>query len=242
VYGSAHTHDRLVRELATRSHAAGVFPEYDRSPEAKYPTAIEQNYAVAQWVMSHGDEKHLDAQRMAVAGDSVGGTMAIALSLMAKHRRDVRLIGQVLFCPATDAGFDTDSYHEFAEGYLLTREAMQWSWDRYTTDPAQRAHIAASPLRATLEQLRGLPPTIVLTAEADVLRDEGEAFAARLRQAGVEVTAVRFGGIIHDFVVIDALRETHAVHAALELATSFLRERLATARWPEAPETWPVDG
>ncbi len=228
VFGSAHTHDRLVRELAVRSRAAVVFPEYDRSPEAKYPIAIEQNYAAAQWVMQHGDEKHLDAGHMAVAGDSVGGTMAIALALMARHRGDVNLVGQVLFYPATDASFDTESYHQFAEGYHLTRDGMKWSWDQYTTDPVQRAQVTASPLRATLDTLRGLPPTVVITGEADVLRDEGEAFAGRLREAGVPVSAVRFGGIVHGFVMNDPLRNTAAARGAMNLATSFLRQVLRT--------------
>ena len=232
VFGSAITHDRLVRELATRSHAAVVFPEYDRSPEARYPVAIEQTYAAALWVMRDGAEKHLDASRMVVAGDSVGGTMAIALSLMARQGGDVPLAGQLLFYPATDAAFDTPSYHEFATGHGLSREAMMWYWDQYTTDPAARAQITASPLRATIDQLRGLPPTVLLTAEVDVLRDEGEAFAARLRSAGVPVTATRLLGTIHDFVLFDSLRDTAATRTALDIATSFLRRVLGTARWP----------
>lgn len=228
VFGSAHTHDRLVRELATRAHAAVVFPEYDRSPEAKYPTAIEQNYAAAQWVMRHGVEKDLDASRMAVVGDSVGGNMAIALTLMAKERGDVDLVGQVLFYPVTDANFDTGSYRQFAEGYYLYRDAMKWFWDQYTTDPRQRAELTASPLRAGIPQLTGLPPAMVLNGEADVLRDEGEAYAAKLREAGVPVTAVRFAGMVHDFVMVDLLRDTRANIAALDLATSFLRKVLRT--------------
>ena len=228
VFGSAHTQDRLVRELVVRSHAAVVFPEYDRSPEARYPTAIEQSYAAAQWVMRHGAGKRLDPGRIVVAGDSVGANMAIALSLLAKQRADVPLAGQLLFYPTTDATFDTESYDQFADGYHLNREAMRWFWDQYTTSPEQRAEITASPLRADLDQLRGLPPALVITAEADVVRDEGEAFASRLREAGVAVSAVRFGGIIHDFVMIDALRNTTACRAAMNLAASFLRQALGT--------------
>ncbi|WP_345572168.1 alpha/beta hydrolase, partial [Streptomyces plumbiresistens] len=185
VFGNAHTHDRLVRELAVGAKAAVVFPEYDLSPEARYPVAIEQNYAVAQWVVQHGASKGLDATRIAVAGDSVGGNMTAALTLMAKERGDVPLVQQVLFYPVTDAAFDTGSYHQFATGYFLRRDGMQWFWDQYTTDEAQRAEITASPLRATTEQLTGLPPALVITGEADVLRDEGEAYANKLRQAGV---------------------------------------------------------
>ncbi|WP_439678663.1 alpha/beta hydrolase [Embleya sp. MST-111070] len=222
VFGNAHTHDRLVRELAVGANAAVVFPEYDLSPEARYPVAIEQNYAVAQWIVRQGAAKNLDGSRLAVAGDSVGGNMTAALTLMAKERGDVPLVQQVLFYPVTDANFDTASYHQFAEGYFLRRDGMQWFWDQYTTDPAQRAQITASPLRAGVDQLSGLPPALVITGEADVLRDEGEAYANKLREAGVPVTAVRFQGIIHDFVMLNALRETHAAQAAITLAAGTL--------------------
>jgi acetyl esterase/lipase len=189
VFGDAHTHDRLVRDLVVGTGAAVVFPEYSRSPEVHYPVANEQSYAVAQWVVTSGAEKGLDGSRLAVAGDSVGGNMAIALTLMAKERGDVVFRQQVLFYPVTNAAFDTPSYEEFAEGYFLAREGMKWFWDQYTTSAEDRAQITASPLRASTEQLTGLPPALVVTAEADVLRDEGEAFAAKLREAGVAVTA-----------------------------------------------------
>ncbi|MER6947983.1 alpha/beta hydrolase [Nonomuraea sp. NPDC000554] len=226
VFGSAHTHDRLVRELAVRTNAAVVFPEYDRAPEAQYPTQIEQNYAAAQWVMEHGREKGLDPSRMVAAGDSVGGNMAAVLALMAKERQDVRLLGQVLFYPVTDASFDTGSYRQFATGYYLNRDGMKWFWDQYTTDPGRRGEIYASPLRATTGQVRDLPPALIINGEADVLRDEGEAYAAKLREAGVEVTAVRLGGMIHDFVMLDVLRDTHATRAAMDLATTAIRKAL----------------
>ncbi|QHA07917.1 alpha/beta hydrolase fold domain-containing protein [Streptomyces broussonetiae] len=228
VFGNAHTHDRLVRELAVGANAAVVFPEYDLSPEARYPVAIEQNYAVARWIITDGASKGLDATRIAVAGDSVGGNMSAALTLMAKERGDVPLVQQVLFYPVTDAAFDTPSYHQFATGYFLRRDAMQWFWDQYTTDERQRAEITASPLRATTEQLTGLPPALVITGEADVLRDEGEAYANKLRQAGVPVTAVRYQGIIHDFVMLNALRETHAAEAAINQAIATLRTAFGT--------------
>ncbi|MFI8301741.1 alpha/beta hydrolase [Streptomyces nigra] len=224
VFGNAHTHDRLVRELAVGAGAAVVFPEYDLSPEARYPVAIEQNHAVARWVVAEGAGHGLDAGRIAVAGDSVGGNMAAALTLMAKQRGDVPLVAQVLFYPVTDASFDTESYHRFAEGYFLRRDAMRWFWDQYTTDAAERAQITASPLRATVEQLTGLPPALVVTAEADVLRDEGEAYANKLREAGVPVTAVRYQGAIHDFVMLNALRGTRAADGAVKQAIGVLRD------------------
>ncbi|MEU7089654.1 alpha/beta hydrolase [Streptomyces achromogenes] len=228
VFGNAHTHDRLVRELAVGAEAAVVFPEYDLSPEARYPVAIEQNYAVAQWIVQQGAAKGLDGSRLAVAGDSVGGNMTAALTLMAKERGGIQLVQQVLFYPVTDASFDTGSYHQFAEGYFLRRDGMRWFWDQYTTDEDQRAEITASPLRATTEQLTGLPPALIITAEADVLRDEGEAYAGKLRRAGVPVTAVRYQGVIHDFVMLDALRETHAAQAAITQAVTVLRTALGS--------------
>ncbi|WP_277371720.1 alpha/beta hydrolase [Rhodococcus rhodochrous] len=226
VFGDAHTHDRLVRDLAVGANAAVVFPEYDRSPEVRYPHAIEQVWATAQWIASAGADKNLDGTRLGVAGDSVGGNMTAALTLLAKERGGIDIAAQVLFYPVTDAAFDTVSYHEFAEGYFLTREGMKWFWDQYTTDETERAQITASPLRATIDQLSGLPPALVITAEADVLRDEGEAYAAKLRQAGVPTTAVRYQGIIHDFVMVNSLHDTFAAKAAVAQAVAFLRDAL----------------
>ncbi len=227
VFGNANTHDRLVRELAVGVGAAVVFPDYSLSPEARYPVALEESYAVARWIVTEGASRGLDASRLAVAGDSVGGNMSAALTLLAKERGDVAFEQQVLSYPVTDASFDTPSYHEFAEGYFLRRDAMQWFWDQYTTDEAQRAEITASPLRASVEQLTGLPPALVITAEADVLRDEGEAYANKLREEGVPVTAVRYQGVIHDFVMPNALRETQAAEAATSQAVAVLKGALA---------------
>ena len=204
-----------------------MFPNYSLSPEAQYPTAIEESYAVLEWIGEHGAEKDLDGSRIAIAGDSVGGNMTAAVTLMSKERSGPELRAQVLFYPVTDASFDTDSYHQFAEGYFLRRDAMQWFWDQYTTDEAQRDEITASPLRATTEQLAGLPKALVITGEADVLRDEGEAYGRKLRQAGVDVTATRYEGVIHDFVMLNALRGTNAAKAAMAQATAFLSEALA---------------
>ena len=237
VFGDAHTHDRLVRDLALGAHAAVVFPEYDRSPDVHYPVAIEQAYAVAQWIGREGTANLLDSSRMAVAGDSVGGNMAAALTLLAKERGDVSFVQQVLFYPVTNAAFDTDSYEQFAEGYFLAREGMKWFWDQYTTDASERADVTASPLRASLDQLRGLPAALIITAEADVLRDEGEAYAAKLRAAGVPTTAVRYGGIIHDFVMLNALHDTDAAVAAVAQASSTLRVALHDESPREVPPT-----
>jgi len=229
ILGNAGTHDRLVRELAVGADAALLFVEYPNSPEAKYPVAIEQGYATAQWVVREGASNGLDAGRMAVAGESVGGDMAAALTLMAKERGDVKFVQTSMYYPVTDAAMDTDSYDEFAEGYYLTRKAMEWFWDAYTTDPAERAEITASPNQATVEQLEGLPPTLLLVDEVDPLRDEGEAYAAKLRAAGVLVTTVRYDGVVHDFMLLNAMSESRATRAAIAQAIDHLCAALGTA-------------
>jgi acetyl esterase len=226
VLGNADTHDRLVRELAVGTGAAVVFVEYDRAPEAHYPVAIEQGYATAQWIVREGAANQLDADRIAVAGDSVGGNMAAALALMANERGDVRFVHQSMYYPVTDAAMDTGSFEQFAEGYFLTAKAMAWFWDAYLPELGRRSEPFASPLRASDEQLAGLPPAFIIVDEADVLRDEGEAYAARLRGAGIGVTTVRYDGITHDFMMLNPLSGTHATRAAVAQAISILREAL----------------
>ena len=227
VLGSADTHDRLVRELAVGTGAALVFVDYDRSPETRYPVAIEQGYATAQWIVREGAANQLDPNRIAVAGDSVGGNMTAALTLMAKERGDVRFVHQSMYYPVTDAAMDTGSYEQFAEGYFLTAKMMEWFWDAYEPDVERRLEPFASPLRASDEQLAGLPPAVVMVGEADVLRDEGEAYAARLRAAGNAVTTVRYDGITHDFMMLNALRDTHAARATIAQAIAILRNALS---------------
>ena len=226
VLGNADTHDRLVRELAVGTGAAVVFVEYDRSPEARYPVAIEQGYATAQWIVRDGAANQLDPARIAVAGDSVGGGMTAALALMANERGDVRFVQQSMYYPVTDAAMDTGSYKQFAEGYFLTAKAMAWFWDAYLPDIDRRSESYASPLRASDEQLAGLPPAFVIVDEADVLRDEGEAYAARLRAAGVAVTTIRYDGMTHDFMMLNPLSNTRATRAAVAQASSILRDAL----------------
>jgi acetyl esterase len=222
VLGNAGTHDRLVRELAVGANAAVAFVEYDRSPEARYPVAIEQGYAVAQWITREGSMWGLDPTRIAIAGDSVGGNMTAALALMAADRGDVQFVHQSMYYPVTDAAMDTGSYDQFAEGYYLAAKAMAWFWDAYAPDVEQRSEPYASPLRARDEQLTGVPPAFVIVDEADVLRDEGEAYAARLRAAGVAVTTVRYDGAIHDFMMLNPLSDTHATRGAVAQAISVL--------------------
>ncbi|HEX2484994.1 MAG TPA: alpha/beta hydrolase, partial [Myxococcota bacterium] len=203
---------------------AVVFVEYDRSPEARHPVAIEQAYATARWIVAEGRAKGLDAGRLAVAGDSVGGNMAAVLAILAKQRGDVRFVHQSLYYPVTDAAQDTPSYREFADGPFLTAKAMAWFWDAYLPDREKRSDITASPLRAKLEQLAGLPPAFVIVDENDVLRDEGEAYARRLIEAGVPTTSVRYNAIIHDFMMLNPVRGTEAATAAIEQAIHVLRK------------------
>jgi acetyl esterase/lipase len=224
ILGNAATHDRLVRELAVGAEAAVVFVEYDRSPEARHPVAIEQAYATARWIVAEGRAKGLDAGRLAVAGDSVGGNMAAVLAILAKQRGDVRFVHQSLYYPVTDAAQDTASYKEFADGPFLTAKAMAWFWDAYLPDREKRSGITASPLRAKLEQLAGLPPAHVIVDENDVLRDEGEAYARRLIEAGVPTTSVRYNAIIHDFMMLNPVRGTEAATAAIDQAIHVLRK------------------
>jgi acetyl esterase len=226
VLGSPETHDLLVRNLAVGAQAAVVFPDYGRAPEAQYPSQIEEAYATATWIVDHGSEHGLDPSRVSIAGDSVGGNMAAAVTLMAKDRGGPSFAAQLLYYPVTDAGMDTGSYHQFAEGYFLAAAGMAWFWDQYLPDESRRTEILASPLRATTEQLADLPPALVINGEADVLRDEGEAYATKLRAAGVPVIQTRYGGIIHDFVMLHPLAGTHAAQAATAQGAAFLREAL----------------
>ena len=226
VLGDYPTHRRMVRDLVVESGAAAVFPDYTPSPEAHYPVAINQAYAATKWVAEHGAEIGIDGSRLAVAGNSVGGNMAAVVSLMAKDKKGPKIKLQVLFWPVTDANFETKSYNEFATGRFLTKKMMIWFWDNYTKDENQRKEIYASPLRATLAELNGLPPALVQTAENDVLRDESEAYAHKLDQAGVSVTLTRYGGMIHDYGMLNPLADIPAVKTAVLQAAAVIKQQL----------------
>jgi acetyl esterase/lipase len=226
VLGDYPTHERLVRDLVAGSGMTAVFVEYDRSPEAHYPVAINQAYAATKWVAAHGHEIGIDGRRLAVVGNSVGGNMAAVVSLMAKDRGAPNILLQILFWPVTNARFDTASYEQFAEGHFLTRNMMRWFWDNYTTDARERQDVYASPLQASIERLKGVPPALVQTAEMDVLRDEGEAFARKLDQAGVDVTATRYNGLIHDYGLLNPISQVPGVRSALLHASAELKKRL----------------
>jgi acetyl esterase len=226
VLGDYPTHERLVRDLVVESGAMAVFPEYTRSPEAQYPTAIHQAYAATQWVSEHGGDIGADGRKLAVVGNSVGGNMAAVVSLMAKDKGGPRITFQALLWPVTDAHFDTASYRDLSEGYFLTRNMMIWFWDNYTKDAAQRRETYASPLQAPTDSLQGLPPALVQTAHSDVLRDEGEAYARKLNEAGVDVIAVRYNGLIHDWGLLNPLATVPEVRTAITQVATELKKRL----------------
>jgi acetyl esterase len=224
--GSIETHARMLHEMALRARAAVVFPHYALAPEAHFPVAVEQCYEAALWVESHGAEHALDGGRLAVAGDSAGGNLAAAIALLATERRGPKLLLQALMCPALQASFSTNSYEEFAEGLNLSRETMEWFWNQYVPDTTQRFEPTASPLQATSAELSRVAPAVILTAECDVLRDDGDLYSHRLAEAGVAVTAMRFLGTIHNFYVIDDLQRSGPAMCALRFVGDALREAL----------------
>ena len=235
VLGSKNTHDRLLRDLVNNTNAAFVFVNYTPSPEAQFPVPIEQGFAAAKYVSEHGDELGFDTTRLAVAGDSVGGNMAAVVAQLAKERKGPTIRYQVLFYPVTDASLSQGSYKEFANGPWLTTAAMKWFWDAYAPNKADRKKTMASPLEATVEQLKGLPPALVIVDENDILRDEGEEYARKLIRAGVDTTAVRILATFHDFAMLNALAGTNATKTAVELASQKLMQVLGSiAKRPAA--------
>jgi acetyl esterase len=227
VLGDADTYDYYMRELTNGSGAALVFVEYSRSPEARYPVALEECFAATTWVAAHGHELNVNSSQIAVAGDSAGGNMAAVICLLAKQRGGPALTAQILIYPATGHVFDSTSFNEFATGYFLTRETSQWFWQQYTGGAQVEHEPTACPLQASLEQLTGLPPALVITGECDVLRDEGEAYARKLIQAGVTVTCTRYLGAIHGFMGINALADSPPTKAAREQVHAMLRTALS---------------
>ena len=226
IAGNFENHKRLVRDLVVASGQPAVFPEITNLPDGKYPVPLNQAYATLEWIAAHASEFGADGGRIAVAGNSVGGNMTAALNLMVKDRKGPRISYQVLLWPATNAGVDTCSYEEFANGRFLSREFMKYGWDRYAPTEKERESPYVSPLRASLAQLRGLPPTLVITEENDVLRDEGEAYAHRLQDAGVPTVFVRYNGTIHDFGLLNGLADLPATKAALRQVAEGIREHI----------------
>jgi acetyl esterase/lipase len=226
VIGDFSTHKRFIRDLVINSGSVAIHVEYSRSPEARYPVALNECYAATKWIAAHGSEIDVDGKRLAVVGNSVGGNLAAAVALMSKDKKGPELKLQVLFWPVTDASFETVSYNQFANDRFLTKNMMKWFWDNYIPDLSQRAHIYASPLRASVEQLKGLAPALVQTAENDVLRDEGEAYARKMNESGVHVSAVRYQGMIHDYGLLNPLAHIPEVQSALLYAGAELKRAL----------------
>jgi acetyl esterase len=226
VLGDYPTHKRMVRDLVVLSGFAGVFVNYTRTPDAQYPQAVNEIYAATQWVAEHGEEIGVDGNNLAVVGNSVGGNMTAVTTLMAKEKGGPHIKLQILMWPIVDANFETKSYQQFGDKRFLTTSLMKWMYDLYTTDPEQRKEIYASPLQATIEQLKGLPPALIQVAESDILRDEGEAYGRKLDEAGVSVTTVRYNGMIHDFGLLNGLAELPPIRSLFIQAAAELKKYL----------------
>ena len=226
VLGDYPTHRRLVRDLVVDSGAVAVFPDYTPSPEARYPMPTNQIYAATKWVSLHGSEIGVNGKNLAVVGNSVGGNMTASVVLMAKEKKEPKIKLQIMLWPVTDANFETASYRDLGEGRFLTRNMMIWFWDNYLPDVEKRKEIYASPLQASLDELAGLPPALIQVAENDVLRDEGEAYARKLDEAGVSVTLTRYGGLIHDYGLLNPIAKVPAVKTALLQAAACIRKTL----------------
>lgn len=226
VLGDYPTHRRLVRDLVVESGYASVFVNYSRSPEAKFPQAVNEVYASTKWVAEHGDEINVDGKKLAVVGNSAGGNMAIATSLKAKENKGPDIKTQILLWPVTDAGFDFESFDLYGEQRFLTTPLMQWMAGQYTSNSNDSENIYLSVLRASHDQLKGLPPTLIEVAENDILRDEGEALGRKLDEAGVDVTTIRFNGVIHDWGMLNGFAEIHPVKTLIMFSAAMLKKYL----------------
>jgi acetyl esterase/lipase len=226
VLGDYPTHRRVVRDLVVESGYCAVFVNYTRTPDAIFPRQINEIYAATKWVASHGDELNVDGGNLAVVGNSVGGNMTAVTALKAKESGGPRIKAQIMMWPIVDASFDTESYHQFGRDRFLTTPLMKWMYDMYIADPAKRTDIHASPLRASIEQLKGLPPALIQVAANDILRDEGEAYGSKLDEAGVEATTIRYNGMIHDFGLLNGLANEPAVRSLFRHAGAELKKRL----------------
>lgn len=226
ILGGKESFDMLIRKLAVCTNSVVIFPAYALSPEVHYPVALNQIYGVLEYVFENPEQFNIDENRIAIAGDSAGANMAAVTALKAKNENGPKILFECLFYPVTNADMDTKSYDLFKDGPWLTKKAMEWFWDAYVPDKKLRDDAYISPLKAEEEDLKGLPPTLIITAENDVLRDEGEAFARKLDTAGVEILNVRVNGTIHDFLMLNALADTQPAKGALSLACKMLKKVL----------------
>ncbi|MFT9373030.1 alpha/beta hydrolase [Liquorilactobacillus hordei] len=225
ISGGITTHDKLIRELVHRAHVAVVFPEYSLAPESKAPEALSQLEQVYQSLPKLAEQFPLDLSRIMLSGDDSGGTLVTSLAYHVQQIAVHKIYKILLFCPIMNAAFDTNSYHQFAGGYDLTREQMKWSWEQYLTLNVDPLSSKISPLQANLETIGALPETLIITAEADVVRDEAESFARKMRDAGGDVTQIRFQGTIHNFMVHNALDKTNTCRLAMNTAVDWIKRR-----------------
>lgn len=232
VMGGKESFDMLIRKLAVCTDSAVFFPEYSLSPEAQYPQALNEISRVLEYIYNNAKELNIDNTKIAIAGDSAGGNMATVTALAVKKALQKQkenkpdIIFECLFYPVTNADMDTKSYDSFKDGPWLSKKAMEWFFEAYVPEKKLRDDATVSPLKASEEELALLPPTLIITDENDVLRDEGEAYARKLDSAGVDVLNVRINGTIHDFVMLNALSDTFAAKGALDLACKMLKDAL----------------
>ena len=226
ILGDYQTHKRLVRDLVVLSGCVAVFVNYTPSPEARYPVALNEIYAATKWVAKNGSEIGVDGSKLAIVGNSAGGNMAAAAALLAKEKNGPKISFVNLLWPVADTGFDTESYHKFATHRFLTAPTMKWMFDQYTTNEKDRKDYHVALIKASKEQLKGFPPTLIQVSENDILRDEGETFGRHLDEAGVVVSTVRYNGTIHDFGLLNALATQPATKAMLQHAADGLKRNL----------------
>ena len=226
ILGGKESFDILIKKLAVFTNSTVIFPDYSRSPEVQYPTALNEIYAVLEYIFQNPDEFNIDPERIAIAGDSAGANMATVTALRAINKNGPKILFECLFYPVTNSDMDTKSYDLFKDGPWLSKKAMEWFWEAYVPDKKLRDDIYISPLKAEEEDLAKLPRTLIITAENDVLRDEGEAYARKLDSAGVDVLNVRINGTIHDFLMLNALADTLPARGAMALACTMLKKAL----------------
>lgn len=226
VMGDEYVFDNLIRKIANCSDTVVVFPQYSPAPEAQYPQQINEAYSVLNYIYNNAEKLNIDKNKIALMGDSAGGNMATVLALKSKDEKGPKIKFQLLLYPVTNADMDTDSYENFADGPWLSKKAMEWFWDAYVPEKIDRKNKYVSPLHADVEELKNLPSTLIITAENDVLRDEGEAYARKLDNAGVDVINVRINGTIHDFMMLNALSENKPVKGALKIICFVLKSEL----------------
>lgn len=226
ILGNKNVYDMLTRKLACCTNSIVIFPEYMLAPEGTYPTQTDQIYATLQYIYENPNEFNIDRDKIAIVGDSVGGNMATVTALRTKNEKGPKLLFQCLFYPVTSADMDTKSYDDFKDGPWLTKKAMEWFWDTYQPNKKLRNDPYISPLNAEIDDLKGLPPALIVTDENDVLRDEGEAYARKLDLAGVDVLNVRVNGTFHDFLMLNGLADTPQAKDTLEMACTILKKVL----------------